>query len=70
MNLFIQLSRIIAAKGSPQFRADADTKERITYQSQQSIMKNNIKGMLSFQLSLDFYFVMQWIFTRLDTTFS
>jgi len=26
--------------------------------------------MLSFQLSLDFYFVMQWIFARLDTTFS
>jgi len=48
------IKQIIAAKGSPQFRADADTKERIAYQSQQSITKNNIKRNVIFPIIVGF----------------
>lgn len=58
MDLFIQLSRRLSQrKAHHNLEQILTRKRRIIYWSQQSTTKQiNTKGMLSFQLSLDFYF--------------
>jgi hypothetical protein len=60
------IKQIIAAKGSPQFRADADTKENCLSKPAINNEEQHKRNVI-FPIIVGFLLFMQWIFARLDT---